>query len=550
MNPTMVVPDRVAQINAQIASQGHTDYSVAPSASATTVPENPSPKENLYDDKGNVTAVYNTNLGDYRDVSTGARYVPPSTTSSSTKSSEQSRYDTAQSNIDRITKESDDAYNTFKNTADAYANGTIPLTPDQQAQIQGIQQQYQTLINNQNLIGIGATGNAAIRGYQKGAAEYDPTFNQKVIGSIFSAGQEKVAKLNNDMASAVASLTSAFKSENYRAVKEAYDVFREREKEQKSVFQKTIEDSQKAIEKAQERQREVENDATISDFIAKGVTSPQEILAEMKKLKSDITAKEIADTVTNLIKTQSYPGGVIGEYQFYVDNEKAAGRTPVDFNAYQNLDANRKAAVARAGVGATGLDSSTLAKVQSVANAFDSQQIVKDYNTISGKYQTVKKIIDSGVGGPGDLAIVYEFMKGVDPTSVVRETEYASAAKSGNIFKGIYAKYNGYLKEEGGFLPDQVKEDFLSILNTKLGVADQQYKNLFNEYGRRINNLTGGKDGTDYLTNYANSFPTEDGKMEDFDTVYLNNPDLQDKIDQMILNGEPKGDILIWINQQ
>ena len=75
-------------------------------------------------------------------------------------------------------------------------------------------------------------------------------------------------------------------------------------------------------------------------------------------------------------------------------------------------------------------------------------------------------------------------MKALDPTSVVRESEYESAAKSGNIFAGVYAKFNGYLKEKGGFLPNNVKKSFLDITNQKLGVVEGQYNNLRNEYRR------------------------------------------------------------------
>lgn len=46
---------------------------------------------------------------------------------------------------------------------------------------------------------------------------------------------------------------------------------------------------------------------------------------------------------------KKYQGGIVGEYQFYVDLEQAAGRTPVGFNEYQTLDANRKAKAAGGG---------------------------------------------------------------------------------------------------------------------------------------------------------------------------------------------------------
>lgn len=113
---------------------------------------------------------------------------------------------------------------------------------------------------------------------------------------------------------------------------------------------------------------------------------------------------------------------------------------------------------------------------------FMTQQAVKDFLVVQNKASSIELIIKAGVGGPGDLAIVYEFMKSLDPTSVVRETEYESAAKSGNIFLGAYAKFNGYLKEEGGILPDNVKQSFLDITNKKLEVGLKTYNQIRNQY--------------------------------------------------------------------
>lgn len=61
-------------------------------------------------------------------------------------------------------------------------------------------------------------------------------------------------------------------------------------------------------------------------------------------------------------KAPTYAAGSVGEYQFYAQQEKDAGRNPVSYNDYQNLDANRKAKVARAGSGGGSAGLSTLAQ--------------------------------------------------------------------------------------------------------------------------------------------------------------------------------------------
>lgn len=52
--------------------------------------------------------------------------------------------------------------------------------------------------------------------------------------------------------------------------------------------------------------------------------------------------------------TPNYESGTVGEYQFYADQERAAGRIPVSFDRYQTMDANRKARAAGGGSGGGG----------------------------------------------------------------------------------------------------------------------------------------------------------------------------------------------------
>ena len=146
------------------------------------------------------------------------------------------------------------------------------------------------------------------------------------------------------------------------------------------------------------------------------------------------------------------------------------------------LDMQNQARLAGGAGTGSGVSNQTIDNERALSSQFKSEPIVKNYNEILAKKLSVDQIIQSGVGGPGDLAVVYEFMKGLDPTSVVRETEYATAAKSGNIFLGAMTKFNGYFKESGGFLPDNVKNAFASIVNSKLQIQQRLYDNVASEY--------------------------------------------------------------------
>lgn len=152
-----------------------------------------------------------------------------------------------------------------------------------------------------------------------------------------------------------------------------------------------------------------------------------------------------------------------------------------------------------------GLSPTQFTRVQTLASQFDTNPVVKNFNESSLRYQGVKNVVENpGWGGPGDMAVIFEFMRSLDPTSVVRESEYQEAAKAGNIFKGWAARFNGLVKEQGGFLSERVKQDFLRVLTARMQSASKQVKGFYNDFGRRIELITGQPGaGTDYLTDYT-----------------------------------------------
>jgi len=152
-----------------------------------------------------------------------------------------------------------------------------------------------------------------------------------------------------------------------------------------------------------------------------------------------------------------------------------------------------------------GLPNTVIRQVDALSSKFDASPIVKQFNEVQNKSQSIKQIVDSGVSGAGDLALVFEFMKSLDPTSVVRESEYDVASNAGNPFKRIAAKMGGYVSK-GQMLPKEVRDEFNRLSQLKLGVIEKQYDNLFNETGRKINMKTGRDDGSDYLTDYKGAF--------------------------------------------
>ena len=167
-------------------------------------------------------------------------------------------------------------------------------------------------------------------------------------------------------------------------------------------------------------------------------------------------------------------------------------------------------------VGDSGLPNTVIRQVDALSSKFDASPIVKQFNEVQNKSRSIQAIVDEGIGGPADLALVFEFMKSLDPTSVVRESEYDVASNAGNPFKRIAAQMGGYVSE-GQFLPEEVKDEFARLSNIKMSIVERQYDNLFSETGRKINMKTGQEDGTEYLTDYKSAFEPLEGQERQTD---------------------------------
>lgn len=223
--------------------------------------------------------------------------------------------------------------------------------------------------------------------------------------------------------------------------------------------------------------------------------------------------------------------GDVGKYNFYAREERKAGRVPMSPNAFFDVEANRKAKLQTA----SGLSPQVSSQVDALARSFDSHPIVKDYNVIQDKKLTIDQIVNSGNTGPGDVALVYQFMKALDPNSVVRDTEFETARKSGNIFEGAFAKFNGYFKDKGGSLPQSVRDEFKRLIDISLQSKERQYNNLRQETARKINKKTGATDGDEYLTDYSGALTTKSisNAQKSLDDFYVANPDKQGQIDAL-----------------
>lgn len=225
----------------------------------------------------------------------------------------------------------------FQDTITNIMNGAVPLNDGQVAQINGLKQSYQALINTQTQVNTGATGLANIRGYQTGAAEYDPTFQAKTIGAIVTAGVNKVADLNTKMASAVADLTSSFEKDDAALVKESYDAYTEAATKRDEALDKTVKDTQDAIKSAQDAQQKIQDNInTITEKAAENG-------ADAKTLSAISSATNTTDAIGAAGIYLQSASGQLGDYLQYKRDTTQKGLVPSDYATWKTEDDAKQA---------------------------------------------------------------------------------------------------------------------------------------------------------------------------------------------------------------
>ena len=99
------------------------------------------------------------------------------------------------------------------------------------------------------------------------------------------------------------------------------------------------------------------------------------------------------------------------------------------------------------------------------------QARTKVYSELGTTYSNIESS-SKAKSGPGDIALITGFMKMLDPGSVVRETEFATARDTA----GLYTRLENSLKraENGQFLQPKQREEFVNLAKQYLDSAQKK----------------------------------------------------------------------------
>lgn len=107
---------------------------------------------------------------------------------------------------------------------------------------------------------------------------------------------------------------------------------------------------------------------------------------------------------------------------------------------------------------------------------------VKTYQVVRNGYEKVRASATSD-SGPGDMSMIFAYMKMLDPTSVVREGEFATAENAGGVGQTVSNLYNKVLTGER--LTPELRKQFLAAAEQLYAEASKNVGDINSQYSSR-----------------------------------------------------------------
>ncbi len=154
------------------------------------------------------------------------------------------------------------------------------------------------------------------------------------------------------------------------------------------------------------------------------------------------------------------------------------------------MDANRKIKIAAAGVANEfGLDKEQRSRVYSLMDDYDKQ--TKDIRTVLSSAQQISALSklalssnkDTGSRAASQIGTIFSFMKMLDPSSTVREGEYATAQNTAGVSDKIRNSYNKAV--DGSFLTDGQINGYVQTANALAEARRRNLEEIDKEFDRR-----------------------------------------------------------------
>lgn len=184
------------------------------------------------------------------------------------------------------------------------------------------------------------------------------------------------------------------------------------------------------------------------------------------------------------------------EMMSQVDPEKYAGTYLAQLGDYQQAQQDKQTKAREA---ETKGQQAAIEGEVTLRKEFEGLPDVKQFRDVEGAYKRIQKANTESTGA-SDIALIFNYMKMLDPSSTVREGEFATAQNSGGIPAMVQATYNQAV--DGQRLTPEQRNNFLSQATAQYQGADElfteranQYKDIAKQYGYKPERVIQGARG-------------------------------------------------------
>ena len=145
--------------------------------------------------------------------------------------------------------------------------------------------------------------------------------------------------------------------------------------------------------------------------------------------------------------------------------------------------------------------------------------LTKDFRTVQDAHTKIRGVANTGAG---DMSLLYSYVRLLDPTSVVRESEFATAAASGSFGERVQGAMQRIIS--GQRLPPDLRNDFLreadNLYKAQLDGAKRIQQN-YTDIAKRMN-LDPRNVITDYTSPAGTALPPISALKEGHETAFEN----------------------------
>jgi surface antigen len=181
------------------------------------------------------------------------------------------------------------------------------------------------------------------------------------------------------------------------------------------------------------------------------------------------------------------------------------------------------------------------------------EQAYKDYRSMQSTYTKIESSAQKKTP-QWDMSLIFAYMKMLDPNSVVREWEYATAQNAGNVWDKIINLYNNTITWEK--LTENQRQEFLEMAKSLMDGATYNYNNLLDDYASQLfYGWDASKLGTkwtyvtqEYINKFWGETPQTTKQVNALDVVKSSLSKMSKNIQQSAPNTKAITQSKYWIN--